>query len=741
MAESKQVAYLKKINQKLYRDFTNKDIQLMGSMSRLNRQKKAFTLLVELQKEIALTTDNREFYHSTARLINATMEMTASYIYKPSEKNPEQLEILEYHISNKNKEKFTRKIERVHLKNIHSLGKYLLLNRYLPENNGHYYLKKLFNLQSMIVTPVFYEDDITLVIISGVTMVDGALMSDLTEEDAHALEAVGILISSYLRKAELIKMYETDKIKTEFISNLSHEFRTPLTLVLGLLEDLHEKYDGGITREDNVSFEIVRKNALRIRELIDQLLDISKLETETETLSVKPTMLGEFVNRLTNSFSSLARKKKINFHYSFDAASIETWFDADKLEKIITNLLSNAFKFTPAGGTVMLDVKLNPKGKKSLASFTVEDTGPGIPVNEQKLVFNRFYQVKNNVAGKSEGTGVGLYLVQKLTRLHHGSLELKSSTGKGARFIVSIPVDRNAYTEEERFISDLDSDQDNSAPVQSLEQQLKPAKNKKRARDKNTARILIVEDNPDLNAFIATNLSNSFETISAFNGKEGLTYAEELIPDLIITDVMMPVIDGVEMTRQVKKNQKTNHIPVIMLTAKADKSSKYEGFEGGAEDYMVKPFDMNELALKVRNQIENNLRLQEKYRREIMFSPVEKEPGSNEDKLLRSVLHQIRDNVANTDFQVEDLCKKLYISRSQLFRKINALTGYTPAELMRTIRLKTAASMLSKGAGNVTQVMYEVGFSHPSNFARNFKKQYGVNPSAYIKEQFPHSSR
>lgn len=351
MKQDEQITYIQKLNKELFRDITQLDMKLTAQLKRNFRQKKAFQLLVELQQEIANAKNNEEFFRTTAGLINATLEMNATYIYKPLNDDVSELEVINYHMANKNKEKFVTNIDRISCRSLHDIEDYIILKKTTPANNPFDHLRKLFNLNNLLICPVRYNKEISYVIITGLHYVDYVIASPIEEEDARAIEAVGILISSYLRKAELIKLYETDKIKTEFISNLSHEFRTPLTLALGLLEDLGKKYDNTLSNEDAVSFDIVMKNAQRIRELIDQLLDISKLETETETLAVIPASLDGFVSRITNSFSSLAQKKKIDFRYAFDSSSQETWFDEDKLEKIITNLLSNAFKFTPRGAS------------------------------------------------------------------------------------------------------------------------------------------------------------------------------------------------------------------------------------------------------------------------------------------------------------------------------------------------------------------------------------------------------
>lgn len=429
----------------------------------------------------------------------------------------------------------------------------------------------------------------------------------------------------------------------------------------------------------------------------------------------------------------MAIQKKINFKYSIDGSFEECWYDENKIEKIITNLLSNAFKFTPEKGHIEFSLTaLEVKGFPGVI-FSVKDTGPGIPDAEKQKVFDRFYQVSQTRKGKNEGTGVGLYLVKKFTEMHHGELELKTKLKKGSQFIVAIPTHKEAFSDEEIMAgSDVKAsgkirDTTSINRDESFESNI--------ARKENRPLVLIVEDNVDLNAFIVKNLSGKFHVINAFDGKEGLEKAINRIPDLIVTDLMMPEMDGIEMSLEIKSNERTRHIPIIMLTAKADRSSKLEGLEEGGDDYIVKPFDMEELILKIRNQVQTQNRLREKIRKELITTAEDHEIPSVEDSLLQKTLELMKGHLSEPEFYVTDLCRELCISRMQLYRKIQALTGYKPGELLRILRLKTAAQMFKNGHRNVTQVMYEVGISNPSNFARLFRKQFGMNPSEFINEK------
>jgi len=363
--------------------------------------------------------------------------------------------------------------------------------------------------------------------------------------------------------------------------------------------------------------------------------------------------------------------------------------------------------------------------------FVVTDTGRGIPKSEREKIFERFYRSADSGDNAGSGTGIGLYLVRKMAALHHGTVEVESQPGKGSVFTVRIPIDRTSYTESEltsEYVNEI------SAPL--------PAAiasgaeiNRASREDKitNSYCILVVEDNRELNSFIAGSLSKEWTVLEAFNGEEGFASAVQHIPDLIVTDVMMPVADGYELCRRIKQNEKTGHIPVIMLTARADRQSTITGLDCGADDYISKPFDMIELTIKIRNHLDTARRIRERYRKEFLTAPDESTIPVPDDTLVQKVIDLMRENLSNPDFHVNSVCTGLYISRTQLYRKIEALTGYSPAELIRSIRLKTAAAMFRKGHDNVAQVMYRVGFSNQSNFARHFREQYGVNPSEYSK--------
>ncbi len=737
MSREKRIEYLVSQNKELVRELTRLDYLLTNTKAVLSRQKKAFKLLVGIQKAIGFPKSDKELLDEVASLIDSNLEMAATYIYEPSEDHPGEFKLMSFHDLQIDGSIDYNKLEIIRPAQLPEFEEYILISSKTTECQTIEEIKKRFGFLSLIIYPVFHNDDIRLVIITGIRVIDETVYLDLTDEDVAAIEAVVILLSSYFRKTEFIKLYEADRFKTEFISNISHEFRTPLTLVLGLLEQLKANMGTDVDANILESLGVVINNALRLKQLIDQLLDMSSIETESERLQVDNSSLGDLVTRIAKSFFALSKKSGIEFNLSIKGNVEDSWFDGDKLEKILTNLLDNALKYTSEKGKVEFSVSFeNYRNDKTFAYFVISDTGRGISERERERIFDRFYRSKDNENNANSGTGIGLYLVRKLTELHHGTVEVDSRKGQGSKFTVRIPINRKSYSD-----SELMSTSANALPVpgsSGIHLSGEEAQKAPGNSPDNRSCILIVEDNKELNSFIASSLAKEYMVLAAIDGEQGFNSALEKIPDLIITDVMMPLIDGYELCHKIKDNEKTRHIPIIMLTARADRQSTIRGLDCGADDYISKPFDMLELSIKIRNHLETSRRLRDRYRKELFTAVDESSIPVPEDKLLKKVIGMMKDNIANPDFHVNFICNELYISRTQLYRKIETLTGYSPAGLIRLIRLKSAAAMFRKGYDNVAQVMYKVGFSNQSNFARNFREYFGMNPSAYINR---HSER
>jgi DNA-binding response OmpR family regulator/nitrogen-specific signal transduction histidine kinase len=542
-----------------------------------------------------------------------------------------------------------------------------------------------------------------------------------------------------IKEVEVNKMQELDHMKSRFFANISHEFRTPLTLIQAPIEELRKQFQHSSKRSLEL-FQTVKRNTKRLQDLINQILDISKLETGKVQLQVSEGNLEQFIRPIILSFLSLAESKNIKYVYDLHIASDSVFFDRDKVEKILTNIISNAFKFTSGGGRIRISCEyITSLADNTPAYITIKvaDTGRGIPRENTDRVFDRFYQVSDSDSRIAEGTGLGLALTKELVDLYRGDISVDSQEGKGSTFTVKLPVSQNLFTEEERVgISALQDDE--AEPSKSvLDRKESECFDVKEdlinEAAENKPVILIVEDNIDLMNYVSQNLGNIYRILTAINGKTGLDKAVECIPDLIISDVMMPEMDGLEMNKQLKSDERTNHIPVIMLTAKADRESRLEGLETGADDYIVKPFDQEELQVRIKNLLEQRQRIREKFRMEFATDLTGMEVCP-EDQFLKKVHEILNDHIDEPEYTIEQLAGELHLSRSQVFRKVLAVTSFSPKELLRNLRLKKAAVLFQGGHNNVAQVMYEVGFNNPSYFAKCFNELYGLNPSQYINK-------
>ena len=540
-----------------------------------------------------------------------------------------------------------------------------------------------------------------------------------------------------VKEVEINKMQELDHMKSRFFANISHEFRTPLTLIQGPIEELRKQFQG--KPEGSLQlFQTVKRNTKRLQDLISQLLDISKLETGNVNLQVSMGDLVEFVKAIVLSFLSLAEYKKIKYEYDLPQEGWMVHFDPDKIEKILTNLISNAFKFTTDGGNIWVGIQfLDASRHDSLGNveIKVSDTGKGIPEEMLDKIFDRFYQVCDPDTREAEGTGLGLALTKELIDLYRGNIIVESEPGKGSTFTVNLPVSAAQFREEEILTQPPDEviKTEPVAPVHEhedyKESEIIESQIPDTTKDKPT--ILIVEDNADLRKYISRNLESNYSIIFAENGKIGLDKAYENIPDLVISDVMMPEMDGMEMCKRLKTDERTDHIPVIMLTARADRYSKLEGLETGADDYLIKPFDTEELKVRVKNMLEQRRKLREKFRMEFLSDAT----GMGlppKDQFINRLLDIFDQYISDPEFKITQLSGELNLSQSQVRRKVMAITGYTPNELFRNHRLKKAAVLFRSGHTHVAQVMHHVGFNSQSYFTRCFGELYEMPPSQFI---------
>jgi len=531
---------------------------------------------------------------------------------------------------------------------------------------------------------------------------------------------------------------EVDVLKTRMFSNISHELRNPLTLILDPIEQMLD--DEQHKRPSSKTLKLMERNVKRMLSLINQLLDLSKLDAGKLKIELSQGDVIHHLKIIALSFTSLAEKK--NIHYTINCPDEETvtYFDVDKMDKILTNLIGNALKYTDDGGTVSVNVETDIGGARKrkysegqeILQIEVRDTGNGIPEDELTKIFNRFYQVGGKDEPEKVGTGIGLSLTKELIDLLKGDIRVESKVNLGTRFNLSIPLGTSHLEAADYVIVE-----EQEIPEKSTEEPVRSDKKDQPSQVGDDRQIILtVEDNEDIRTHITDHLAE-YHVMEAADGAEGLNIATEQLPDLVITDLMMPKMDGVELCEKLKTDERTSHIPVIMLTAKTSVEDRIEGLETGADDYLTKPFNIKELRVRVKNLIEQRQKLRERFRKELMLEPREIAVTSADERFITQSLEIIEKNLSDQDFNVEQFGSELAMSRMQLFRKIKALTDQSPSEYIRTIRLKRAAQLIKSNYGNLAEITYEVGFNNPSYFAKCFRELYGVAPSEYTKTQLP----
>ncbi len=534
---------------------------------------------------------------------------------------------------------------------------------------------------------------------------------------------------------------EVDRLKSRFFANISHEFRTPLTLILGPIQKWRDMSHEADEKKD---LGMAERNAHRLLRLINQLLDLSKLEAGAMKLRASPTNIVPFVKGIAYSFESSAGMRSVDLDIRVEQEQIEVYCDRDMVEKILSNLLSNAFKFTPTGGVVEVsirsrrDVQLNVTTTSMVdcVEVAVRDTGLGIPPDQLDKVFDRFYQVDASQTREHEGSGIGLALVKELVELHHGTIQVQSEVGKGTTFTVRLPLGRSHLKDDEIVEVPASAEPTMREAEGSLAGRAigePPGETKSEQAPGEKPIVLVVEDNADVRAYIKGYLLPGYQVTEARDGAEGIEKAQEVIPDLIISDVMMPKKDGYEVCRTLKLDEKTSHIPIILLTAKAASENRIEGLETGADDYLIKPFEPKELLARVKNLIVLRRRLRERFSAGVPLKPGEIAVSSIDDVFLRKVAAVVERRMGDENLSVEELGQEVGMSRSQLHRKLTALTNQSPSDFIRYMRLHRAMALLQGNAGTVAEVAYSVGFGDPSHFSKRFHEVFGITPGEVRK--------
>lgn len=529
------------------------------------------------------------------------------------------------------------------------------------------------------------------------------------------------------KEAEVAR--ELDQLKIKFLTNLSHEFRTPISLIMGPVDNLLGK------KQDEVAagqLGMIKRNARRLLNLVNQLLDFRRLEEQELTLHALPGEIIGFVREVFDSFTDMAARKKIRYQLQCDVRALFVAFDHNKLERILFNLLSNAFKFTQANGSIQLSVQateqVTPTGTATMLTLQVTDTGIGIAEEKQERIFERYFQSNTATAILGQGSGIGLSITKEFVQMHGGTIGVHSTPGAGTTFTIQLPF---AVTQPLFATTPQQPALPEAATL--AEEPATPAEQLSQAGEKVT--LLLVEDNDDFRFYLKDNLRTSYHVIEAANGKEGWQKALALHPQLIVSDINMPEMDGLQLSRKIRGDKRTTHIPVILLTALPGEENELKGLETGASDYLTKPFNVELLHARIHNQLQMSRRLKDTFTKQIKVTGPEVQISSDDAGFLQRVQLYIEDNLNDTALSVEAMAKHLGLSRSTLYSKMMELTGNSPVEYIRNVKLDKAAVLLEKSDMNIAQIAYSTGFTTPNYFTRAFKARFKMQPSEFMQQK------
>lgn len=530
------------------------------------------------------------------------------------------------------------------------------------------------------------------------------------------------------------ELEEATQAKLTFFTNISHEFKTPLTLIQGPLENL---IDNNVKPSDvKKLYQIMYRNTVRLLQMINQLMDFRMVENNKMKLKATENDLEQFIKDIYRSFKTLAEKQHIHLSYELQTGNETFWFDFEKIEKVMFNLLSNAFKFTPEHGKIIIRTSIHKIENPGLFSeeicIEVKDSGPGIPSDILPKIFDRFYYRGESKILKS--SGIGLNFSKELVELHRGRITVNSVEGEGTSIFVYLPVG-NLHLIEEEIVQEKPELKISNSNLNILNEIDEQEATSAIPRDnKNMPSILVVEDMPDVLEFVRIGLNGDYNICTATNGKEGIQQALDKEPDLIVSDVMMPEMDGFEMTRRLKSDTKTSHIPIILLTAKTAVQDKIEGIEGGADFYIEKPFNSTLLKTSINSLLLSRKKLREHYRNTLDFEQPGSELNQLDKRFLDKLYRMIHENIGKEELNVDELASKLSISRVHLYRKVKKLTDMSVSEFMISVKLKNSLELLRSSGKTITEIAYESGFSSQSYYTRCFKDQFKISPTEYVKQ-------
>jgi len=528
-----------------------------------------------------------------------------------------------------------------------------------------------------------------------------------------------------LEREKISRMQELDKMKTKFLTNVSHEFRTPISLIMAPVDKMLKEIDNSVHLQH---VHVIKKNAKRLLNMVNQLLDFRKMEFHELKLNVQPGDIVKFIEETFTSFSDIAETKHISYIFDTDVKNMRTSFDHDKIERIMFNLLSNAFKFTPIGGRICVLVSLIPKKTINDIDFLeikVADTGIGIPGDKLEKIFDRFFQ--NDIPGSmlNQGSGIGLSITSEFIKLLQGDIKVESVIGRGSCFIIRIPI--IAEKEKGNLPDEKELKTGNEIFKEEKLSHIKIAR-----EDSLKQTVLLVEDNEDFRFYLKDNLKEAFIVLDGSNGKEGWQKALAYHPDIIVSDISMPEMNGIDLCYKIKNDKRTSHIPVILLTALIGEAEELKGLEIGANDYITKPFNFEILVSKIKNLLHLQATFKKTYMKQIDLKLDDPHIMSADEKFITDIVKYVDQNVFNASISVNELSRHIGMNRNTLYKKLLSITGQSPVEYIRSLRLKKGAYLLEHSQMNVTEVAYEIGFNSPQYFAKSFKEEFGILPSEFI---------
>lgn len=593
------------------------------------------------------------------------------------------------------------------------------LNSVLMKNVAQYHLQRIMLISAIVILLLF--------LLLFVLLVKAFKSKSRTNK---ILENQNIEIN--LQKKELSEsrdqlmilsknLEESTQAKLVFFTNISHEFRTPLTLIMGPLQNLIEKEN--LSREGTKLAKLMHKNVNILLKLIEQILDFRKYENGKMQMNFTLGDLKTFVRGISDSFLEFAKRKHIHFTFQASDDDFTMWFDTDKIEKIYYNLLSNAFKFTPENGKIDVSLSKVKNNDEDVAQIVVTDSGIGIAETHIDKIFDRFYKIDK----RSSGSGIGLNLTKMLVELHKGNIQLSSTEGKGTKVTVLLPYKQRDIAVTEQYPT-LKSSYDLENEWNLLDSDKEDSDDDLAYKDDKPL-IMLVEDNADLRKYMRSFLSEEYHIIEANNGQSGFVKALKYVPELIISDVIMDVMDGFELCRQLKNEISTSHIPIILLTASPQEEHKMIGFESGADAYIAKPFNESILKIRIKKTIENRQKLKEYFNKNLTFGERKEGVADLDRTFIKKFTKIVEEKLIDTELNIDEIGKEIGLSRVQLYRKIKSLTNYAPNELVRIIRLKAAENLIIKTDKTVSEIAYETGFSSPSYFSKCFKEYFNETPT------------